>query len=149
MPLIVKTIDVDVSAAKAYQRLVDDMVAMPDWWPPMESMSFVTPPPVVVGTQFAYVYRVTGATVRGTLEITQLDDAEGFVLKGVVGLITLFECTLKPVTGGTRVTVSVDYRPPTGSLAGLLDSMSVDMTNDRELTAGLQALRLHLESVDA
>lgn len=75
-------IDRPVGAVASYMA---DPSHAPEWYANIDSVEWVTEPPVGVGSRVAFVARFLGRTLRYTYEVVSFDPASGLVMRTAEG----------------------------------------------------------------
>lgn len=110
---------VDVLTEIVIARPRDEVAAFavdPDnatrWYESIKSVEWVTPPPLEVGSQIAFVARFLGSRLEYTYEVLELVPGERFVMhtaQGPFPMQTTYEW--RDVAGGTHMTLRNNGEP--------------------------------------
>lgn len=118
-----------------------------EWIAGMVATANVQPgdPETGLGCCFEWTYRLMGFTYRGENRIVEAQRPQRLVEESSGGLTSTWSWRLEPGAEGTRVHLTVSYRPPMGWLGRLLDPIVLQRVNQRALDETLANLQRLLE----
>jgi len=108
----------------------------PEWYANIESVEWQTPPPVAVGSRFAFVARFLGSRLDYAYEVRELVDGERFVMSTADGpfeMQTTYTWDDAP-GGATRMTLRNRGEPGRfGKLSAPLIAKAIGRANRKDL----------------
>jgi uncharacterized membrane protein len=145
MPYVEQSIVIQSPPEAVFDLIANQPERMPEWWHAFEAQTRVTPPPTVVGSVSRYVYNMMGVRIKGEHQVVEIEDNARLLVKTLSGIDGLFEFSFDAVNGGTELTVRVDYALPGSVLGQLLNRLTIEHRNERDLLEGLQNLKQIVE----
>lgn len=139
---------IEIDAAR--QRVADfasDPENAPRWYVNIRSVVWETSPPTTVGSRIAFVARFLGRRIAYTYEVSELVEAERFVMRTAEGPFPMQTTYTWADTagGGTRMTLRNQGEPSGfGQLAAPVMAAAMRRANLKDL----QALKTLLEDPD-
>jgi uncharacterized membrane protein len=146
MPYVEQSIVIQAPPDAVFDVIAHQPERMPEWWHAFEQQTRVTPPPTAVGSVSRYVYNMMGVRIKGEHQVVEMDENVRLLVKTLSGIDSLFEFTFDTVDGGTELTVHVDYALPGSVLGQLLNRLTIEHRNERDLSEGLQHLKQIVET---
>jgi uncharacterized membrane protein len=147
MPQVEQSIEIQAPPATVFALIAHQPERMPEWWPTFELQQRVTPPPTGIGSISRYVYNMMGIKIKGEHQVLTMDENEHLVVKTISGIDSMFDFSFVPVNGGsTRLTLRVAYTLPGSVLGQLLNRLTIEQKNERDLNQGLHNLKALVES---
>jgi uncharacterized membrane protein len=147
MPQVEQSIEIQAPPAAVFALIAHQPERMPEWWPTFELQQRVTPPPTGIGSISRYVYNMMGIKIKGEHQVLTMDENEHLVVKTISGIDSMFDFSFVPVNGGsTRLTLRVAYSLPGSVLGQLLNRLTIEQKNERDLNQGLHNLKALVES---
>lgn len=128
----------EISIAAPVQRVFDLVKDPSVWLGPDVQVTNLKTTPQGVGTTFEAAWRVLGIPLKTTHEYTEFVPNEHFTSKAALGPV--FNVTLAPEDGGTRLTMQSDVVPANWAEAAV-DSLAIKISERSmaELLAGIKA----------
>jgi uncharacterized membrane protein len=146
MPQVQQSILIQAPPEAVFDLIANQPERMPEWWRAFELQARVTPPPTMVGSVSRYVYNMMGVKIKGEHQVIEMDENAHLLVKTTSGIDSLFEFHFVPVDGGTELSVRVEYALPGSVLGQLLNRLTIEQRNERDLTDGLQNLKQIVET---
>ncbi len=146
MPQVEQSIEIQASPATVFSLVANQPERMPEWWPSFELQQRVTPPPTGIGSISRYVYNMLGIKIKGEHQVLALDENTHLVVKTISGIDSMFDFSFSPSTSGTHLTIRVAYTLPGSVLGQLLNRLTIEQKNERDLREGLLKLKTLVES---
>lgn len=128
---------------------VFDFVTNPENWTKyvtsLVDVRDVSTPAPGKGTTFTWEYKMLGMRFTGQGEITEFERNSRFAMKlsGKFPITETYE--FREETGGTALTVRIDYELPGSVIGKLMDNALIDKLNDMEARNVLEKIRVMLE----
>lgn len=156
MPRVQNAIDIQAPTARVFTMIANYPERMPDWWNTFELQQRVTPPPTQIGSVSRYVYNMLGIKIKGEHKVLEMTENAYLLVKTTTGIDSTFEFIFEPLdaqitdTGEsvamTRLTISVDYALPGSVLGQLLNRLTMEQKNERDLHEALINLKALIET---
>ena len=146
MPYVEQSVVIQVPASKVFDFIANQPERMPEWWRAFHLQERVTPPPTAVGSISRYAYNMMGVRIKGEHQVVEMEQDAHLLIRTLSGIDSMFEFTFAPVDGGTELTVRVEYALPGSVLGQLLNRLTIEQRNERDLIESLQNLKLLLET---
>jgi uncharacterized membrane protein len=146
MPQVEQSIDIQAPPAAVFGLVANQPERMPEWWPSFELQQRVTPPPTGIGSISRYVYNMLGIKIKGEHQVLAMDENAHLVVKTISGIDSMFDFSFAPTGGGTCLTIRVAYTLPGSVLGQLLNRLTIEQKNERDLQEGLKNLKKLVES---
>lgn len=155
MPSIGHSIVIHAPPERVFTMIAHNPERMPDWWSAFELQQRITPPPTVIGSVSRYVYNMMGVKIKGEHKVIEMRDNEQIFVRTISGIDGAFEFYFEPVQVddpeqpdlmGTRLTVQVDYVLPGSVLGQLLNRLTMEQKNERDLHQALITLKALIET---
>ena len=142
---------VDVTVETRIERPVEEVASFagdpgnaPSWYVNIESVRWLTAPPVQVGSRMDFVARFLGRRIEYTYEVVEREPGERLVMRTAQGPFPMQTTyTWEPVeSGGTRMTLRNNGSP---SGFARIAAPAMELTMRRAMTKDLAALKRRLE----
>ncbi|MDX2163570.1 MAG: SRPBCC family protein [bacterium] len=151
MPRVEHAIEIHAAPDRVFAMVANNPERMPDWWESFELQQRVTPPPTEVGSVSRYVYNMMGVKIKGEHRVIDLKPGEYLLVQTTSGIEATFEFRFAPCASGgdpphTQLTISVDYALPGAMLGKLLNRLTMEQKNERDLQHALLLLKALIES---
>jgi uncharacterized membrane protein len=156
MPRVENAIDIQAPPERVFAMIANYPERMPDWWNTFELQQRVTPPPTQVGSVSRYVYNMMGVKIKGEHQVIEMTENAYLLVKTISGIDSIFEFVFEPLgeavaeTGesvtGTRLTIRVNYSLPGSVLGQLLNRLTLEQKNERDLQQALINLKALIET---
>jgi uncharacterized protein YndB with AHSA1/START domain len=105
------TIHIERSPERVWDYMMDFSQA-PRWRNLVRQVDVLTTGPLRIGSELLITFDIMGKVKRAVSEVWALEPARRFGVRNTEQNVTgVFEYTLTPESGGTRVTFSCDIRP--------------------------------------
>jgi uncharacterized membrane protein len=130
---VVSEIEIARPRAEVAAYVLDQDTA-PQWYKNIDSVEWETPPPVAVGTRFAFVATFLGSPLAYTYEVRELVDGERLVMStpdGPFEMETTYTWADAP-GGGTLMTLR-NSGEPKNKLTGSVMAKAVGRANRKDL----------------
>ncbi len=141
MPQVEHSIDILAPAENIFALVAHQPERMPEWWDTFETQQRITPAPTAIGSVSRYVYNMMGIRIKGEHQVMQLDENRRLVVKTISGIDSMFEFGFSPIENGTRLKVRIAYNLPGSVLGQLLNRLTIEHQNERDLINALQNLK--------
>jgi uncharacterized protein YndB with AHSA1/START domain len=145
MPYVEQVVEIAAPPSAVFSVIAHQPERQPQWWPSFDLQERVTPPPTTFGSRSRYIYNMMGIRLKGEHEVIDYAEGEKLVVKTISGLDSTFEFTFEPQGAGTRLTVRVQYTLPGSVLGQLLNRLTIESKNERDLHAALGNLKTLVE----
>lgn len=145
MPYVEHSVDIAAPPSAIFSLIAHQPERQPQWWPNFDLQERVTPPPTTFGSRLRYVYNMMGIRLKGEHEVIDYAEAQRLVIQTISGLDSIFEFTFTPEAEGTRLTVRMDYALPGSMLGQLLNRLTLESSNERDLHLALTNLKALVE----
>lgn len=116
---------------------------LPEIWPSLQEVRNVQPLPNG-GYSYDWTYKMAGMRIEGRAEWTEFAQNRRIVDTNEGGIPSTFIWTYEAESGGTRVSVSVDYTIP-GAVLGRLAEPIIHKMNEQEAQTVLANLKARME----
>lgn len=116
---------------------------LPEIWPSLQEVRNVQPLPNG-GYSYDWTYKMAGMRIEGRAEWTEFVQNQRIVDTNEGGIPSTFIWTYEAESGGTRVSVSVDYTIP-GAVLGRLAEPIIHKMNEQEAQIVLANLKARME----
>lgn len=146
MPQVEQSIEILAPTEKVFDLVAHQPERMPEWWAAFETQQRVTPPPTTIGSVSRYVYNMMGIRIKGEHQVMQMEVNRRLLVKTLSGIDSMFDFEFTPVENGTALTVRVAYNLPGSVLGQLLNRLTIEQKNERDLVAALAKLKTILET---
>ncbi|GEM_PF-823488 len=155
MPRVEHAIVIHAPPERVFTMIAQNPERMPDWWTAFELQQRVTPPPTVVGSVSRYVYNMMGVKIKGEHRVTEMIENEYLLVKTISGIDSIFEFKFERVNSDaaspemesfTRLTLMVEYALPGSVLGHLLNRLTLEQKNERDLQQALVTLKALIET---
>ncbi|KQY44121.1 SRPBCC family protein [Cellulomonas sp. Root137] len=148
MSAITVSVEVERSAPDVFDYATDP-TRFHEWQQGVVSGEMEQPGVPAVGTRCRTARRIGGATRASTSELTHIQPAEHWGVRGIDGPIrAIVDLTVEPLTPAlTRLTITVDFEGH--GIGRLLVPLVVRRQAAAEMPANLQLLRRRLELADS
>ena len=147
MPQVEESIDIQAPSTAVFALIAHQPERMPEWWPSFELQQRVTPPPTGIGSISRYVYNMMGIKIKGEHQVLAMDENVHLVVKTISGIDSMFDFGFAPIDAdNTRLTLRVAYNLPGSVLGQLLNRLTIEQKNERDLHQGLHNLKTLVES---
>lgn len=117
----------------------------PVFIPNLNENSNISVDPTQVGQKWDFRFNMAGVDLRGNAEVTEVDRPKKWSLKSSGGVESQWTYTFEPESGGTKVTLDIDYQIPQGAL-GKMTGQVIERLNQKNAEQGLHNLKTILES---
>ncbi|MCA1587685.1 MAG: SRPBCC family protein [Chloroflexi bacterium] len=146
MARIQREIDIACPPDEVFAVLTD-LDKLPAWASIVAETSDVSDRPLRVGCTFRQRLRVLGQELESSWRVTDLDVPRliAYEATGPAGSRLDMKQTVRPVDGGARVLLEIDYDLPGGLIGEALDRVVVQSQNESEAEQSLERLRGLLE----
>lgn len=145
MPHVEQWIDIQAPAEVVFALVAHDPERMPEWWEAFETQQRISPPPTAVGSISRYVYNMMGIRIKGEHQVVQLDENRRMLVKTISGIDSMFDFSFTPTETGTRLNVRIAYSLPGSVLGQLLNRLTIEQKNERDLVTALHNLKQIVE----
>lgn len=145
MPYVEQSIVISAPPEAVFELVAHQPERLPEWWPAFEQQERVTPPPTGVGSVARYVYNMMGVRIKGENQVLEMDVPERLLIKTLSGIDCIIEYFFVGMDGGTEVTLRFDYSLPGSVLGHMLNRLTIEQRNERDLAEGLLNLKHLLE----
>jgi uncharacterized membrane protein len=142
MAKITKSITINAPIEKVF-GYVSDSRNLPEIWPSLQSIKNFKRLPDDKTTD-SWIYKMGGIRLNGTTTTHYVENVE-IISKTEGGVKSIQIWTFKPVTGGTNVTVDVEYTIPIPVLGKLAEKIIV-MLNEHEGDVVMANLKSRMEA---
>ncbi|MBE2271905.1 MAG: SRPBCC family protein [Anaerolinea sp.] len=146
MPHVEQSIDIHTPPENVFGIVAHQPERMPEWWTAFDLQQRVSPPPTAVGSISRYVYNMMGIRIKGEHQVMQLEQDRRLVVKTISGIDSMFEFNFAAIDGGTRLSVRIAYSLPGSVLGQLLNRLTIEQRNERDLIEALQRLKALAEA---
>lgn len=150
MPHVEQAIAIHAAPERVFAMIANNPERMPDWWEAFELQQRVTPPPTVIGSVSRYVYNMMGVKIKGEHRVEDMDVNRYLLVRTISGIEASFEFVFERLDGDpapvTHLTVKVDYALPGAMLGKLLNRLTMEQKNERDLLQALILLKALIES---
>ncbi len=146
MPHVEQSIDMLVPPEVVFAIIAHQPERMPEWWAAFDKQERVTPPPTATGSISRYVYNMLGMRIKGEHQVMQYDENRRLVVKTLSGIDSMFEFGFAPTDTGTTVTLRVAYSLPGSVLGQVLNRLTIEQKNERDLITALETLKALVEA---
>lgn len=146
MPYVEQSIVIHAPTSAVFDFIANQPERMPEWWRAFHLHERVTPPPTAVGSISRYAYNMMGVRIKGEHQVVEMEENARLLIRTLSGIDSMFEFSFAPVDGGTELTVRVDYALPGSVLGQLLNRLTIEQRNERDLIESLQNLKQLLET---
>ncbi len=149
MPRVEQAIEIHAPPARVFAMVANNPERMPDWWEAFELQQRVTPPPTEIGSRSRYVYNMMGVKIKGEHQVEVFEENQRLVVRTISGIEATFEFYFEAHPDDpaiTRVTIMVDYALPGAMLGKLLNRLTMEQKNERDLNQALVLLKALIES---
>ena len=143
MAKLQKSITINAPVEKVFAYLSDPN-NLPEIWPSMVEIKDVQPAPAG-GYNFGWVYKMAGMRFEGASETTEEVPNQRTVTRSTKGIESHFIWTYQPESGGTKLTVDIEYTVPVPLLGKLAEAFIIKQ-NDQEANALLANLKFRMEA---
>jgi uncharacterized protein YndB with AHSA1/START domain len=141
---IEKTVIINAPVEKVFAYMTNP-ANLPEIWPCLVEVNDLVQTREGTGTSYNWVYKMAGSHFEGTAEITELIPNQRLVVKDEGGIKAIRTTTLRPVNGGTKYTLQMEYTLPP-SLLGELDPGFIQRLNECEADVVLANLKAKMEA---
>lgn len=141
MPHVEQSIDIRVPPETVFAIIAQQPERMPEWWSTFEKQERITPSPTASGSISRYVYNMLGIRIKGEHQVMQFDENRRLVVKTLSGLDSMFEFGFTPTETGTTLKVRIAYSLPGSVLGQLLNRLTIEQANERDLIDALENLK--------
>jgi uncharacterized protein YndB with AHSA1/START domain len=145
MPYVEHAVDIAAPPEAVFSVIAHQPERQPQWWPSFILQERITPPPTTLGSRSRYIYNMMGIRLKGEHEVIDYVEGQRLVVKTISGLDSIFEFTFEPDGEGTRLWVRVNYTLPGSVLGQLLNRLTIESKNERDLADALSNLKLLVE----
>ncbi|NJO82718.1 MAG: hypothetical protein HC828_07750 [Blastochloris sp.] len=149
MPQLEQSIEIQAPPRVVFQFIANYPERMPEWWSAFELQERVTPAPTKLGSVSRYVYNMMGVKIKGEHEVVVYQPDSALTVKTSSGVDSQFDFAFTSVPTGTRLTVRVRYTLPGSVLGQLLNRLTIEQRNERDLAEGLHNLKRLVEEQSA
>lgn len=149
MPRVEQAIEIHAPPARVFAMVAHSPERMPDWWEAFELQQRVTPPPTEIGSRSRYVYNMMGVKIKGEHLVEAYEENRHLIVRTISGIEATFEFWFEGLPDdpeSTRVTIMVDYALPGAMLGKLLNRLTMEQKNERDLNQALVLLKALIES---
>jgi len=149
MPRVENGIEIDAPPERVFAMVANYPERMPDWWEAFELQQRVTPPPTTLGSRSRYVYNMMGVKIKGEHVVEVFEENRLLMVRTLSGIEATFEFRFDRLLDDppiTRVTIMVDYALPGAMLGKLLNRLTMEQKNERDLHQALVMLKALIES---
>ena len=146
MPHVEQSIDILAPIERVFAIIAHQPERMPEWWDTFETQQRITPPPTAIGSISRYVYNMMGIRIKGEHQVIQFDDNRRLVVKTISGIDSMFEFGFSSIENGTHLKVRIAYNLPGSVLGQLLNRLTIEQKNERDLITALENLKAIAES---
>ncbi len=147
MPVVDKTIVINVPPETVFEFIANQPERMPEWWPPMQEQERTTPAPTELGSRSRYVYQMMKIRIAGEHEVKAFVPNEHLNIEVLTGITCTFDFKFVPTgTGATELVVHVEYETPGGIFGKLANKIVIERKNEEDWDVGLANLKRILES---
>lgn len=144
MAKITRTITINAPVEKVFGYMTDP-TNLPEIWPSMVEVKDAKLLPEHVGSSFKWVYKMAGMRFEGSSEVTEHVTSQRQVTKSTKGIQSMFVWTYQPESGGTKLTVDLEYTIPVPLLGKLAEAFIVKL-NEHEADVLLANLKARMEA---
>lgn len=150
MPRVEQAITIQAPPERVFTMIANNPERMPDWWEAFELQQRVTPPPTEIGSVSRYVYNMMGVKIKGEHRVVEMTPNTYLLVRTTSGIEATFEFMFQPMTDEmstlTYLTIRVDYALPGAMLGKLLNRLTMEQKNERDLHEALIHLKALIES---
>ena len=143
MAKVEKTVTINAPVEKIF-NYVSDPTNLPEFWPSLVEISDVKTLSNG-GHSNRWVYKMAGIRLQGTSEDVEYVKNQRLVSKTKGGTESTQTWSLHPVTGGTRVTFTVEYTVPIPVLGKVVEAVALRWT-DREADTATANIKARMEA---
>jgi uncharacterized membrane protein len=146
MGRIEKSIVINAPPGKVFAKIVD-FEGMLEWAEGIKETKITSKKRKGVGVTYHQVAMMGDTRTESDAEVTEWIENERMDIRSTAGNVTFFgSTTLKPVTGGTELTMVANYEMPYSILGKIIDKLKVSKDVDKSLERSNQNLKNLLES---
>ncbi|NDJ63011.1 MAG: SRPBCC family protein [Chloroflexi bacterium] len=146
MPQVERSIEIAAPPTTVFGFIANQPERQPEWWTAFDQQERVTPAPTTLGSVSRYVYNMLGIKIKGEHEVKAIAENEHLLVTTTSGIESTFEFTFRPSGEHTHLTVRVDYTLPGSVLGQLLNRLTIEQRNERDLETALNNLKSILEN---
>ena len=145
MPHVEQSIVIHAPVEAVFGLIAHQPERMSEWWPPIELQERVTPAPTHIGSVSRYVYNMMNVSIRGEHQVMEMAENQRLIVETTSGIDSRFMFDFEPASGGTKLTIRVDYSLPGSIIGQLMNRAIIEERNIRDLQEGLHNLKRILE----
>jgi uncharacterized membrane protein len=146
MARIEKSIVINAPPEKVFAK-IGDFEGMLEWNDVMKEVKITSKKRKGVGVTYHEVAMPGGTRTESDAEVTGWIENERIDIRSTAGNLTFFGSTiLKPVTGGTELTIVANYEVPYSILGKIIDKLKVSKDIEKNIESANQNLKNLLES---
>jgi len=141
------TFHIDASPDRVWALSIDPS-RYSDWQAGLVEVKDITGPLDHVGSKVTVVFKVMGRRLEGTVEVTKVEPGKLIEERGsIVGggpAVSTFR--IEPVSGGTDMTVELDYELPGGLIGDIADKLFMERAIERQIRHSNENLKALIEA---
>jgi uncharacterized membrane protein len=142
---IESSIVINAPPEKVFAKLVD-FEGMPEWNDVIKEIKITSENRKGVGVTFHQVAMIGDTRTESDAEVTGWIENERMDIRSTAGNLTfLGSNTLKPVSGGTEITIEANYEMPYSILGKIIDKLKVSKDIQKNIENSNQNLKKLLE----
>jgi uncharacterized membrane protein len=142
---IESSVVINAPSEKVFAKLVD-FEGMPEWNDVIKEVKITSEKRKGVGVTFHQVAMAGDTLTESDAEVTEWIENERFDVRSTAGNLTFLGSNIvKPVTGGTEVTIVADYELPYSILGKIIDKLKVSKDISKNIESSNQNLKKLLE----
>jgi uncharacterized membrane protein len=97
------------------------------------------------GTNWEWTFVMGGVEVKGKAQTAEYVEGKRYSFKTTNGINSTFIYSVEPDSGGTKLTIEVDYEAPDNVLAKIMDKAVIERLNEQEGDRAAENLKAILE----
>ena len=146
MARLEKSIVINAPPEKVFAK-IGDFEGMIEWNDVIKEVKITSKKRKGAGVTFHQVAMAGETRTESDAEVTEWIENERIDLRSTAGNLTFFGSNiLKPVTGGTELTIVANYEMPYSILGKIIDKLKVSKDIEKNLESSNQNLKNLLES---
>lgn len=143
MPSVSESVEITAKPQAAFEFIADAPARATTFIPGLNRINNISPAQAAVGQGWEYEFNWFGLVVSGNSRCTQYDKPSVYQFKTITGNPSTWTYRFEPASGGTRLTLHVEYELPQNQLARFAAAGALEQMNRnraREIVANLKAL---------
>ena len=146
MGRIESSVVINASPEKVFAK-ISDFETAPEWNDSLKEHKITSEKRKGVGVTLHTVSMMSGTRMESDAEVTEWIENERITVRSTAGNVTFFGSNiLKPVPGGTELTMVANYEMPYSILGKIIDKLKVSKDVQKDIEKNNQNLKNLLES---